>query len=74
LTIIGTTLLASSMMHSAAAAERHRSHRVDRVMPPLTEQTRGANAYYVAPYVAPWARPDWSNADGHAISAPAGVN
>ena len=69
LTIIGTALLAISMSHGAAAAERHRGHRVDRFTQPFSEQVRGANAY-----VAPWARPDWSNADGHAISAPAGVN
>lgn len=67
LTIIGTALLAGSTLQIAAAAERHRGHRVDRILPPVSEQIRGA-------YAAPWARPDWSNADGHAISAPAGVN
>jgi hypothetical protein len=66
LTILGTALLASSIVQVASAAERHRVHRVERAPAVATEQFRNSNAAWPAP------TSDWSRYEGGGISAPAG--
>jgi hypothetical protein len=73
LTILGSALLAASTVQIAAAAEHHRTRRVERAPAPVSEPLRNdvynSNAYYgwPAPYVS-----DWSRYENGAESAPAG--
>jgi len=67
LTILGSALLASSMIPAASAAEHHR-RMAHRAPAPISESTRNANAF-----AAP--QPGWSDYTGyysHGFSAPAG--
>jgi hypothetical protein len=67
LTILGSALLASSMIPAASAAEHHR-RLAHRAATPISESTRAANAS-----VAP--QPGWEDYTGyysHGFSAPAG--
>ena len=67
LMILGSALLASSMIPAASAAEHHR-RMAHRAAAPISESVRDANAY-----VAP--QPGWTDYTGyysHGFSAPAG--
>lgn len=75
LTILAAALLAASTVQIAAAAERHKVHKVYRAPAPVTDQYRNADAYYVEPAPVPpdWSRYDeWSRYQNGALSAPAG--
>jgi hypothetical protein len=69
LTILGTALLAASVVQVAAAAESYKGRRADRAPAPVSEPVRNSNAYALA---APWVEPNWSRYEGGAVSAPAG--
>jgi hypothetical protein len=71
LTVLGSALMAVSIMQTASAAE-HRSHKADRAAVSRTEQFRNSNAY-AAPVQPEW--PGYGYSDGyysHGFSAPAG--
>jgi hypothetical protein len=70
LTILGSAVLAASLMQAAAAAEHHRGRKVVRAPAPMSEQFRNANDYY-APS-SPRAQPNLSRYENGAESAPAG--
>ena len=75
LTILGSALLAVSTVQIAAAAERHKVHKVYLAPAPVTDQYRNANAYAAepAPVQPGWSRYDeWSLYQNGAMSAPAG--
>ncbi len=67
LTILGSALLAASVVQVAAAAEPYKGRRADRAAAPVSEPVRNANAL-----AAPWVEPNWSRYEGGAVSAPAG--
>jgi hypothetical protein len=68
LTVVGSALLAASVVQIAAAAE-HKSRRAERVPPPpVSQPIRGAYAYAFYPMTPYY----WSLYEGGAISAPAG--
>jgi len=70
LTILVTAVLAAPTVQIAAAADHHRTRKVDRAPAPASEPFRNSNAYYG--WHSPSAEPDWSRYEGGAISAPAG--
>jgi hypothetical protein len=67
LAILGTILLATTTAQFATAAERHQSHRTDRLIKPANDQFRNTNAAWPARQ----AQPAWSRYSG-GYSAPAG--
>jgi hypothetical protein len=67
LTILGSALLAASLVQVAAAAE-HKGRKADRAQVRVSEPLRATDAYAWAPSV----QPNWSRYEGGAISAPAG--
>jgi hypothetical protein len=71
LTIIGTALLAGSLIQAAAASERHHVRKVHRAPVTASQSFRNSNAY-VRP--APAVQPDWSSHQymDEALSPPAG--
>jgi hypothetical protein len=69
LTILGSALLAASVVQVAAAAEQYKDRRADRAPAPVSEPIRDANAYA---WSAPGFEPNWSRYTSGAISAPAG--
>jgi hypothetical protein len=68
LTILGSALLAASIVRIAAAAELDKGRQVFRAPAPVTEDFRNSNAYWPAPK----AEPDRSRYPNGAESAPAG--
>lgn len=75
LTILGSALLAVSTVQIAAAAERHKVHKVYRAPAPVADQYRNSNAYFAEPAPAQpgWSRYDeWSRYQNGGMSAPAG--
>jgi hypothetical protein len=68
LTILGSALLAATMVQIAAAAEHHSGQKSDRA-PVASEQIRNSNA---SAWPSPVAEPGWSRYKGGALSAPAG--
>jgi hypothetical protein len=70
LTILGSALLAASLTQVAAAAERHKGHKVVRAPAPATESYRNSNAY-AWPSQSIQAEDYWRYRNG-GLSAPAG--
>jgi hypothetical protein len=67
LTVLGSALLAASIVQIAAAAEHNKDRRIDRAPMPV-KGFRNSNAYWPAPS----AEPDSSRYQNGAESAPAG--
>jgi hypothetical protein len=68
MTMLGSALLACSLIPAASGAEHHRDRVAHRAPAPISEQVRDANAF-----AAP--QPGWSDHTGyysHGFSAPAG--
>jgi len=75
LTILGSALLAGSLVQTAAAAEHHHAKHWAHQRAPIAQSFRDSNAYdwnsgYDRRYRS--VEPDWSHIEGGAISAPAG--
>ena len=68
MTILGSALLATSIVQIATAAEHDNGRKAYREPASISEQFRNSNAYWPAPY----AQPDSSRYQNGAESAPAG--
>jgi Ni/Co efflux regulator RcnB len=69
LTILGSALLASSMIQIAAAAEHHKAHKIYSSAAPVADQYRNSSAEYRGPAQV---QPDRSRYQNGAASAPMG--
>ena len=72
LTILGSALLAGSLVQTAAAAEHYHAKRWAHQRAPIAQPFRDSNAYDSSYDRYRSAEPDWSRFEGGAISAPAG--
>jgi Ni/Co efflux regulator RcnB len=74
LTILGSVLLAGSLVQTAAAAEHHHTKHWAHQRAPIAQPFRDSNAYDRNSGYDRYrsAEPDWSRYEGGAISAPAG--
>jgi hypothetical protein len=77
LTILGSALLAGSLVQAASASERHHIRKVDPARTTASQSFRNSNAY-IRPartpvWPAPAVEPDWArNVHDEALSPPAG--
>jgi hypothetical protein len=74
LTILGSALLAGSLIQTAAAAEHHHAKHWAHQRAPISQPFRDSNAYDRNSGYDRYrsTEPDWSRFEGGAISAPAG--